>query len=55
MGTTTSVNIVDEIIPPMIVQQSGDHWLVRASVRGTSPRMVVKVVNIIGLNLDWQP
>ena len=48
MGTMTRVRKVEEIIPPIMVQPIGDQRLVLVKVRGTSPRMVVTLVRMIG-------
>ena len=45
-----NVRKVEDIIPPIIVQPKGDHKLVAESVNGNRPRIVVVVVNIIGMN-----
>ena len=49
IGTTKSVNIVLEIIPPINVQPKGDHKVVPENVRGINPKIVVKDVNTIGV------
>ena len=48
MGTIMSVRKVDETMPPIIVQPKGDHKLVAERVSGSSPKMVVVVVRMIG-------
>ena len=50
-GTTNNVNKVDEIIPPISVQPSGDHKEVPENVRGINPKIVVNDVSTIGVNL----
>ena len=50
-GTTNKVNSMEEISPPINVHPSGDHKLVPENVKGISPRIVVRVVSKIGVNL----
>lgn len=50
MGITKSVSNINDIIPPISVQPSGDHNEVPEKVSGIKPT-IVKVVRTIGVNL----